>query len=163
MRIRIRNRLFIPDPKPIFFKSLVKIFWNKYISLRIGSNFFLHLFKNSSNFQCCEICGYNKRFTTNFILSFIAVGSGIRYPRSGINIRDRQHWYDPESRIGRQIYTECCTEKCLTDPVDVILAVVGIVVVDDKLDVVHVQTAGSHVSGHQNTRGSGSAQTETVD
>jgi hypothetical protein len=52
--------------------------------------------------------------------------------------------------------------KYLTNPVDVILAVVGIIVVDDKLDVVHVQAAGSHVSGHQNTRGSGSAQTETV-
>jgi hypothetical protein len=161
LRIQKRNRLFISDPKPIFFKSLVKIFWNKYISLRTGSNVFLHLFRSSSNFRCCEICGYNERFKTNFIISFIAVGSGIQYPRSGINIQDPQNWYDPESKLGAR-YTECCTEKCLTDPVDVVLAVVGIIVVDDKLDVVHVQTAGRHVCGHQNTRGSGPAQTETI-
>ena len=43
----------------------------------------------------------------------------------------------------------------LTDSVDVVLAVVGVVVVDDELDIVHVQPTGSNVSGHQDIRGPG--------
>lgn len=38
---------------------------------------------------------------------------------------------------------------------NVILAVVGVIVVDDKLDIVNVQAAGRHVSCHQDTCGPG--------
>jgi hypothetical protein len=37
--------------------------------------------------------------------------------------------------------------------VDVVLAVVGVVIVDDELYVIHVQTSGCHVCRHQNTCG----------
>ena len=43
----------------------------------------------------------------------------------------------------------------LTDSVDVVLAVVGVVVVDDELDIVHVQPTGSYVCGHQDVGGPG--------
>jgi hypothetical protein len=64
--------------------------------------------------------------------------------------------------IMRQIH-RMLRSSYLTDPVDVVLAVVGIIVVYDKLDVVHVQTAGRHVCCHQDTRGSGPAhRTQTI-
>ena len=45
--------------------------------------------------------------------------------------------------------------RFLTDSVDVVLAVVGVVVVYGELDVVHVQPTGSNVSGHQDIGGAG--------
>ena len=39
--------------------------------------------------------------------------------------------------------------KDLTYPVDVILTVVGVVIVDDKLDIIHVKTSGINICGHQ--------------
>ena len=36
---------------------------------------------------------------------------------------------------------------------NVVLAVVGVVIVDDKLDVVHIQPPGSHVGGDKQTPG----------
>jgi hypothetical protein len=44
---------------------------------------------------------------------------------------------------------------------DVVLAVVRVVVVDDKLDVVHVQAAGRHIRSYQNTCGSRPVEGET--
>ena len=41
-----------------------------------------------------------------------------------------------------------------SDPVDVILGIVRIIVVDHELDVVDVQSSGGDVGGHQNGRGS---------
>jgi hypothetical protein len=41
-----------------------------------------------------------------------------------------------------------------SDPMNVVLAIVGVVVVDDKLHVVHVQTSGRHVRGNQDGRAS---------
>lgn len=38
---------------------------------------------------------------------------------------------------------------------DVVLAVVGVVVVDHELDVIHIQATSSHVRGYENTGGSG--------
>jgi hypothetical protein len=64
--------------------------------------------------------------------------------------------------VGIIVVDDKLNSKYLTNPVDVVLAVVGIIVVDDKLDVVHVQTAGRHVCGHQNTRGSGPVQTQPI-
>ena len=40
-----------------------------------------------------------------------------------------------------------------TDAVDVVLGVVGVVVVDHELDVVHVEAAGGDVGGDQDGRG----------
>ena len=37
----------------------------------------------------------------------------------------------------------------LTNPVDVVLALVGVVVVNDKLNVIHVQTTAGDISGHE--------------
>ena len=37
----------------------------------------------------------------------------------------------------------------LTNSVDVVFAVVGIVIVDNKLDVVHIKSSGSDVSGDE--------------
>ena len=36
---------------------------------------------------------------------------------------------------------------------DVVLAVVGVVIVDDKLDVIHIQPPGGHVGGDQDGGG----------
>ena len=36
---------------------------------------------------------------------------------------------------------------------DVVLAVVGVVVVNDKLNVIHVQTTGGDISGHEDAGG----------
>ena len=37
----------------------------------------------------------------------------------------------------------------LTDPVNVVLAVVGVVVVDDELDVVHVEATGGNIGSNE--------------
>ena len=49
-----------------------------------------------------------------------------------------------------------------TYSVDVVLAVVRVVVVDDELDVVHVQATGRDVCRHKNCRASRSNQVEHV-
>ena len=36
---------------------------------------------------------------------------------------------------------------------DVVLAIVGIVVIDDELDIVHVQTSGGDIRGHEDGGG----------
>ena len=43
----------------------------------------------------------------------------------------------------------------LTDPVNVVLAVVGVVVVDDELNIVHVEATGGNISGNEDGGGSG--------
>ena len=40
-----------------------------------------------------------------------------------------------------------------TNPVNVILDIVGVIVVDDKLDVIHVQTTGDNISGYEDVGG----------
>ena len=41
----------------------------------------------------------------------------------------------------------------LTNSMDVVLTVVGVVVVDDKLDIIHVQTTGGNIGGDENAGG----------
>ena len=45
--------------------------------------------------------------------------------------------------------TKSDKSKDLTYPVDVVLTVVGVVIVDDKLDIIHVKTSGINICGHQ--------------
>ena len=44
-------------------------------------------------------------------------------------------------------------ELKLTNPMDVVLTVVGIVIVDDKLDIIHVQTTGGNIGGDEDAGG----------
>ena len=45
--------------------------------------------------------------------------------------------------------------KDLTYPVDVILTVVGVVIVDDKLDIIHINTSGRNICGPQDGSAAG--------
>ena len=45
-------------------------------------------------------------------------------------------------------------ELKLTNPMDVVLTVVGVVVVDDKLDIIHVQTTGGDIGSDEDAGGS---------
>lgn len=60
--------------------------------------------------------------------------------------------------VGRCEEGVCCASSVFAassaDAMNVVLRVVGVVVVDDKLDIVHVQASGSDVRGHQNGGGS---------
>jgi hypothetical protein len=48
-----------------------------------------------------------------------------------------------------------CKALTLTDPVNVVFAIVRVVVVDDKFDVINVQPSSCHICRHQNTCRSG--------
>ena len=42
----------------------------------------------------------------------------------------------------------------LTNSVNVVLAVVGVVVIDDELDIIHVKTTGGDIGGYEDASGS---------
>ena len=63
-----------------------------------------------------------------------------------VNNLFNQHKLDPSLII---IYTKFEKDKDLTYPVHVVLTVVGVVVVDDKLDIIHMKTSSSDICSHQ--------------